>query len=61
MIHYIERWKGTKVEHRGGDFNTQLHVGQRGGWLMQTAHKFSMAIADAAQENDNGHFAAQWE
>ena len=42
----------------GGDFNTQLHVGPRGDLLMQTAHMFSMAIANAKQEHDSWTFCS---
>ncbi|CAE7565538.1 unnamed protein product [Symbiodinium natans] len=42
----------------GGDFNTQLHVGPRGDLLMQTAHMFSMVIANAEQEHDSWTFCS---
>ena len=38
----------------GGDFQTQLHVCQRGERLMQTARMFSMVIANANQEHETG-------
>ena len=47
MIHYTAC---------GGDFNTQLHVGQRGDLLMQKAHMFNTVVAHAEKEHDSWTF-----